>query len=151
METVYTPAEVAARLGVNDSQARRVARTYEKVYGPLGKDSRRARLFTSSALERIEAAHAAIAAGQYASLEAALVGQRDGVLPAPVPSRGDLLAVTLSNHGEWLQDHGERLAQLEGYLLKERDDLKRRNDYLLAELRRRDEVQQQPRRWWFRG
>ncbi len=107
--------------------------------GPAGSTSR-----TASALATIEKAHAAVAAGQYASLEAALVGQRDGVLPAaPLPSRGDLITLTLG-------DLAERVTRLETTLLSERDDYKRRLDDALAELRNRDEVQQ-PRRWWFRS
>lgn len=102
-------------------------------------------------VEKIETARQLVTEGGAANLEAALIAQRDGQLPVKLPGRGDVLAITLSDHGERLADHGERLAQLEGYLLKERDDLKRRNDYLLAELRKRDEVLQQPRRWWFRG
>ena len=84
------------------------------------------------------------AAGRYTSLEAALVGQRGGVLPAaPLPSRGDLITLTLG-------DLTERVSRLETTLLSERDDYKKRLDYALEELRKRDEVQQ-PRRWWFRG
>ena len=60
---------------------------------------------------------------------------------APLPSRGDVLALTLG-------DLAERVGRLETTLLSERDDYKRRLDYALAELRKRDEIQQQPRRWW---
>jgi hypothetical protein len=35
--------------------------------------------------------------------------------------------------------------------LGERDELRGRLDYALGELKRRDEVQQALRRWWFRG
>lgn len=70
METIFAPQQVAERLGATASQTRRITRTYERVFGPLGRDSRGGRLYTSSALETIEAAHVTVAAGQYASLEA---------------------------------------------------------------------------------
>ncbi len=60
---------------------------------------------------------------------------------APLPSRGDLITLTLG-------DLTERVSRLETTLLSERDDYKKRLDYALAELKRRDEVQQAPRRWW---
>ena len=50
-----------------------------------------------------------------------------------------------------LGDLAERVSRLETTLLSERDDYKRRLDYALGELRRRDEVQRRPRWWWFRG
>lgn len=63
---------------------------------------------------------------------------------APLPSRGDVLALILG-------DLAERVGRLEIILLSERDDYERRLDYALAESRRRDEVQQQQRWRWWRG
>lgn len=122
--TVYSSQEVATRLGLSDRQVRRVAAIYEGVHGPLGRDNHRARLFTSEVLEALEAAQQQVSEGRAGSLEAALVAARDGELPAPVPSRVDVLAV-----------FEDRLARVESLLLEERaelrrenDDLKRRND-----------------------
>lgn len=146
------PPDVAARLNVSASQARRYARCYERVHGELPKDARGGRIYPLEAVEEIEAGLQAMTGGAFASLEAALVARRDGALPAAAtPSRGDVLAVTL-------RDHGDRLARIEDRLLSERDELRaeladsqRRVSYLVGELQRRGETQQQRPRWWRRG
>lgn len=89
---------------------------------------------------RLERAVRARNARRYPSTELALIAIRDGTdLPARPPRVG------------LLEDIYDRLVRVETTLLSERDDLRRRLDYALAELRKRDEMRQQPRRRWFRG
>lgn len=143
METVVTAGQAAERLGVSTSQLRRYIKAYERVHGTLARDGR-GRVYTVSVVEKIETAHAQLAGGRFVSLEAALVAARDGELPAaPLPGRGDAVLVTLS-------DHADRLGRIEDLLLSERDELRRRNAYLLGELQRRD-AEASRRRWWWRA
>ena len=143
MSRVFTVSEVAERLGISTSHVRRCARTYERVYSELGKDARGHRYYTETMIGRLEAAHQALSAGRFTSLEAALEAQRGGdpedslsLDPVPATPAADL---------------SQRVARLEAFLLEdwqrlrvENDDLRRRLDEVLAEL----PVPKRP--WWRR-
>ena len=137
-------AVVLCIVGASVASNTRANYTYEQVYEKIAGDTRGGRVYSPEVVQRIEVAHHVVSQRQVASLEAALLQGRNGELPAvPVPSRGDVLALTLG-------DLAERVSRLETTLLSERGDYKRRLDYALAELRKRDGVQER-RWWWIRG
>lgn len=152
MSRVFTVSEVAERLGISTSHVRRCARTYERVYSELGKDARGHRYYTETMVERLEAAHQALSAGRFVSLEAALEAQRDG---EPASSK-DGLKIGLFGSGSLPvpakpaeSDLSQRVARLEAFLLEDWQRLRAEND----DLRRRLAEKQLPkpeRPWWRR-
>ncbi len=82
---VMPPFAAAQRLGIADSTLRRLAPTYERVYGPLpwetgktGKKEGGGRMWPESAVRRVEEARAFVTAGHAKSLESALEAIREG-------------------------------------------------------------------------
>ena len=64
METIVTAQEASQRLGLSPSQLRRHVAAYERVHGELGRDGKRHRIYTLTAVQRIEAAYQALTAGR---------------------------------------------------------------------------------------
>lgn len=148
LETILTAREVAERLGLSTSQVRRHAQAYERVYGELGKDSRGHRYYTLKVVEQLEAAHLAVVEGRAVSVESVLIAERDGrSLDSNPPRTAGILELVAKAFAE----HSERLERIESALLADRDDLHRRLDYALGELKRRDdlEIQRGSRFKWF--
>ena len=82
---VMPPYAAAAQLGIADSTLRRLAPTYEAVFGELpwetnrdGKRQGGGRMWPESAVRRVEEARAFVAAGHAKSLESALHAIREG-------------------------------------------------------------------------
>lgn len=96
-----TPGEVASHLRVSAASVRRMAASYEGVFGPLprsrGQDG--PRLWPVDAVRRVQVAHDALNTGKVTSLERALELVRDGAdLPQRVtlPAEGDALVELLA-------------------------------------------------------
>ena len=138
---------LAQRLGLSGSMMRRHVATYEEVFGALPRDERNGRYYDEETAERLEAALDASRTGKALSVKAALLALREGVQLESVtpPERGATLEAIVAALGEL----SERLEVIEGFL-SERDDLERRNRHLLAELERRDGLEQRAKRrpWW---
>lgn len=121
-ENVYTPGDVARRLGISAQALRRLAAGYERVMGELPRDER-GRLWPAPAVVRLEAARNTVRAGRYASVEQALSAGEgsEGVEAPPVPARpgaGDMAALTelvaeLRGLRESVDGMSERLEALE--------------------------------------
>lgn len=82
MPDTLTPGDVAQVLGVQPRTVRRMAETYEAVFGELPRvrpeEDRSSRLWTVEAVRRVQVAHLALRSGKVGSLEHALVLVRDG-------------------------------------------------------------------------
>ncbi|BDP44924.1 hypothetical protein DAETH_48930 (plasmid) [Deinococcus aetherius] len=88
-------------LGVQPRTVRRMAETYESVFGELPRvrpeEDRSPRLWTAEAVRRVQVAHLALKSGKVSSLEHALVLVRDGAeLPVVAASESGQEAATLS-------------------------------------------------------
>lgn len=69
---VFTPAQVAERLGITTAALRRLAPHYERIFEELPRDARQGRMWTSEAVTRLEQARQMFQAGQVVSIEVAL-------------------------------------------------------------------------------
>ncbi len=140
-------------LGVSDATLRRMARAYERVYGQLPTDGRQARLYSDEVLKSLEAARKLVDKGRVPSFEKALEMMAaenatiDELLVVHTPTQQslDLLRQELR-----LMIRQEVTAVLEAQHNEHIQELEKRNRYLEAELKRRDEGP--PRRgWWLWG
>lgn len=131
---VYSPADVAGRLGVSSSGLRRLALIYERVYGDLGRDPKLGRVWSMEAIERLERARRDVQAARAVSVEQALADHRAGLEPerAPAPAGvptgttggtnplealvGELRALreAVEEQNRLLEEQGRRLEALEG-------------------------------------
>ncbi len=147
MPAALTPSEVMIMLGVSDATLRRMARAYERVHGRMPTDARQARIYTDEIMNVLEDARQRVADGKAASFERAVesiaAGDTGDNLAVSAPPqalealRAELRAVIKQEVTAALQEHhGTRIAELE-----------RRNAYLEAKLKRRDEAA--PRRGWW--
>lgn len=86
-ETIYSAGEAARFLDVSPSGLRRYASIFEELYGDLPRDSQggRSRVWTSFAIERLQAAKGLVAEGQAPSIRDALEALERGVTPASEP------------------------------------------------------------------
>lgn len=121
MADVLTPREAAQTLGVQSRTIRRMAETYEAVFGELPRvrpdEDRSPRLWPAEAVRRVQVAHFALKSGKVASLEHALTLVRDGAeLPAGTEHEGGQAAVNLSAQfvelKALLEAQGRELARL---------------------------------------
>ncbi len=151
--------EVAKRLGITPAGLRRLADIYGEVYEPLQRDTHynNRRLWTLEAVERLEAARALVQADRARSIKAALLLLQSGseplqealALPSKEVSKDPLLLEVLEHVRRLevcLEDMQKQLQALPAPQ-EDIEALKRRNAYLEAELKRRDEVVQR-RGWW---
>jgi hypothetical protein len=163
-EVLYTPAQVAARLGLTAGMVRRYGLAFEAVTGeglPRDKKSR-ARLYDDQALGILEQARGLVKENPNLSTEDA-VRACLGIMTTPTAPV--MPSVAVGEVLELLRAQGEALrvlhAEVQG--LKEQlalpssphddgelvSDLKRRNAYLEGELKRRDAEAERPRQsWW---
>jgi len=117
-----TPSEVAQVLEVQPRTVRRMAETYEAVFGELPrvrpKEDRSPRLWTLEAVRRVQVAHLALRSGRVGSLEHALVLVRDGAeLPVVAAEEesgqgADNLSAQLAEVQALLKVQGRELARL---------------------------------------
>ena len=122
MADTLTPGEVAQVLGVQPRTVRRMAETYEAVFGELPRvrpeEDRSPRLWTAEALRRVQVAHLALRSGKVGSLEHALVLVRDGAelpLVAAEPEGGqgaDTVAAQFAELRALLEVQGRELVRL---------------------------------------
>lgn len=83
--TLLEPATAAERLGVSASGLRRLAPIYEQVHEPLprrgtGDESKRARLWSTDAVERLQDARALVEQGRCKTILEALQALQAGVI-----------------------------------------------------------------------
>lgn len=176
-EVHISAADAARRLDVSGTGLRRLADIYDRVHLPLARDPKtNNRIWTLSAVERLEAARMLLRSGRAASVEAALGALEEGAEPslesistpaAGVP-QGVALGVLIDRFAALERDNAELRAML-GEMLEaqqaqsrqlaalpqERDESEtaRMNRYLLGELERRrleTEGQTKTRPWWKR-
>ena len=129
---VYSPADVAARLGVSSSGLRRLALIYERVHGELPRDPKLGRVWPMEAIYRLERARLDVQAARAVSVEQALADHRAGLEPerAPAPAGvptgatgtnalealvGELRALreAVEEQNRLLEEQGRRLEALE--------------------------------------
>jgi hypothetical protein len=162
-EALYTPAQVADRLGLTAGMVRRYGLAYEAVTGEgLPRDKKnRARLYDEQALGILEQARGIVKENPNLSAEDA-VRACLGIMTTPTAPV--MPSVAMSEVLGLLRAQGEGLRALRAEVqgLKEQlalpssprsdgeflGDLERRNAYLEGELRRRDEQPQARRTWW---
>lgn len=94
---VYSPGEVAERMGVSGQRLRQLAAAYERVRGELPRNDQ-GRLWPEPAVEDLEGAREAVRDGRAAGLEAALRGEvapegDETSTPAVSPVAGDIAGV----------------------------------------------------------
>jgi hypothetical protein len=107
-EVVWSPGDVARRLGVSPSGLRRLAGVYAQVYGDLPKDSSgTSRQWPSEAVSRLEQARALMAAGQARSIKDALLAVESGATPSADA------ALALGQEGRVVEALGVVAARLE--------------------------------------
>jgi hypothetical protein len=127
---IYSPGDVAERLGVSDQRLRQLAAVFERVRGELPRDDRRARVWPEESVEELEKARAAVQERRATGVEAALRGEVAPVgVEAPKPPArtvtGDIAALAelveelrglreaVEEQNRLLRDQGERLEALE--------------------------------------
>ncbi len=71
---VYTPGDVAERMGISGQRLRQLARSYEHVRGELPRDER-GRVWPEEAVEELERARELVRAGRARGIEQALRGE----------------------------------------------------------------------------
>jgi DNA-binding transcriptional MerR regulator len=107
-EVLWSPGDVAKRLGVSPSGLRRLAGTYAELYGELPRDSSgTSRLWSSEAVNRLEAARALLAAGQARSIKDALLAIEGGATASADA------ALSLGQEGRVVEALGVVAARLE--------------------------------------
>jgi hypothetical protein len=84
---VYSPHDVAVRLGISTAALRRLAQAYERTFGELARDSRFGRVWPQEALDRLRRARTAVQDGRYVSVELALRAIADGGGIEAMPAR----------------------------------------------------------------
>ncbi len=110
-EVLWSPGDVARRLGVSPSGLRRLAGVYAQVYGDLPKDSSgTSRRWPSEAVYRLEQARALMAAGQARSIKDALLAVEGGATPSTDA------ALALGQDGRVIEALGVVAARLEAVL-----------------------------------
>lgn len=126
---IYTPGDVAERLGVSDQRLRQLAVVFERVHGELPRHQR-ARVWTEESIEELERAREAVQDGRAPGVEAALRGEItpariDGPETPARPGAGDIAALAelveemrglreaVEEQNRLLRDQGERLEALE--------------------------------------
>jgi hypothetical protein len=162
-EALYTPAQVAGRLGLTAGMVRRYGLAYEAVTGEgLPRDRKsRARLYDEQALGILEQARGIVKENPNLSAADA-VRACLGIMTAPTAPV--MPSVGVGEVLELLRAQGAELRALRAEVrgLKEQPalpssprsdgdllvDLERRNRYLEGELRRRDEQPAPRRAWW---
>lgn len=127
-ERIYSPQDVAATFGISTAGLRRLAPSYERVYGELARDPRLGRMWTQGAVDRLSTARSAVSQGRYVSVEQALSALANGedIEAGPAhteETRDDLVAQLLSEirglreaverQNALVEQQGERLAALE--------------------------------------
>lgn len=70
-QRVYSPSDVAKRFGISVAGLRRLALSYERVFGELPRDER-GRVWPEDAIERLDNARAVVREGRAPSVEAAM-------------------------------------------------------------------------------
>jgi DNA-binding transcriptional MerR regulator len=133
-EVLWNPGDVAKRLGVSASGLRRLAGSYAELYGELPRDSSgTSRLWSTEAVNRLEAARALLAAGRARSIKDALLAIEGGA----VPSEDAVLA--LGQDWRVVEALGVVAARLEA-LQESNRELQAEVEALRGELRARDQI-----------
>lgn len=94
---VYTPGDVAERMGISGQRLRQLARSYERVHGDLPRDER-GRVWPEEDIEELERARELVRYGRAGGIEQALRGdlmpEGSGDRPATrEPGADDIAAV----------------------------------------------------------
>lgn len=127
---IYSPGDVAERLGISSQRLRQLAAVFERVHGDLPRDERGARVWPEEGVEALELARELVQEGRAVGLEAALRGEPAPVgapdkTPATKPAAGDVAALAelveelrtlreaVEEQNRLLRDQGERLEALE--------------------------------------
>ncbi len=133
---VYSPGDVAERVGISGQRLRQLARSYERVRGDLPRDER-GRVWPEEAVEELERARELVRIGRAGGIEQALRGELlpEGEETQPAtrnPSASDIAAVAgeLRAMREAIEEQNRILESMASRM----EDLERENRELRAAL-----------------
>lgn len=146
---IYTPAEAAKLLSISVSGLRRYGAIYDEVYDPLPRDPQNRRVWTHAAVTRLRHAKGLVDTGRAVSIQAALENNSTPVQDNVEIEVRDPQNEALRRLGAAL-DTITKLEQTNQQLIGEvvalrqkleqgdpnADELRRLNEYLMAELER---------------
>lgn len=132
---VYTPGDVAERIGISGQRLRQLARSYEHVRGELPRDER-GRMWPEEAVEELERARELVRIGRAGGIEQALRGElttegEEVHPPTRNPPASDIAAVAeLTGELRALRQAVEEQNRLMGAMVSRLEDLEHENQRL---------------------